>query len=69
MRVEAIVNRCYRFLNWTSIDGEILSVEPVYEFIPTKDMTLIANFFAIDFDEYVLTFWENTFMLNMAKIR
>jgi hypothetical protein len=29
---------------------------------------LTANFFAIDFDDYALTFWGNTFMLNMAKM-
>ena len=68
IRVEAFANNCYRFANWTTMDGDTLSVDYIYEFQATEDMTLIANFFALDFDDYALMFWDNTFMLDLAKM-
>jgi len=67
VRAEALVKECYRFANWT-IDGKEVSTDSVYEFEVTKDVTLTANFYALDFDTYCPTFWNNTFMLNRKKL-
>jgi len=66
-KVEAIVYHCYRFANWT-VNGIVVSVDNPYEFIVTEDVHLIANFYALDFDTYAPTLWDNTFMLNLKKL-
>jgi len=67
--VRAFKEECYRFVNWTTIDGIEVSRNPVYKFEVTEDITLIANFDALDFDTYSPTLWNNTFMLNLRKLR
>ena len=66
-RVEVFIDNCYRFTNWT-IDGNIVSNSKLYEFIVEKDVTVIANFNALDFDTYAPTLWNNTFMLNLLLL-
>jgi hypothetical protein len=67
-QVEAFVNDCYRFANWT-IDSVVVSGDNPYIFTVTKNVNLVANFYALDFDTYCPTLWENTFMLNLRKLR
>ncbi|MCL1850144.1 MAG: T9SS type A sorting domain-containing protein [Bacteroidetes bacterium] len=57
----------YQFINWTK-DGVIVSTKSVYEFPVVENVTLIANFYAIEFDDYAVTLWDNTFMLNLKKL-
>ena len=58
VRMESVANDGYEFLNWTS-DGEILSTEPVFEYIALNDVNIVANFIAknynvtIDYNEQV----------------
>jgi hypothetical protein len=59
---------CYRFKNWT-INGEVVSLSNPYEFIVTEDVTIVANFYILDFDTYCPTLWNNTFMLDLRKLR
>ena len=68
-QVEALKDDCYRFVNWTTINGEFVSKENPYSFEVTKDITLIANFSALDFDTYCPILWNNTFMLDLKKLR
>ena len=67
-QVEAAVNFCYRFDNWT-IDGEVVSYDNTYAFTVTSDVNIVANFYAVDFDTYSPTLWDNTFLLNLRKLR
>ena len=69
VQVEAIENSCYRFKNWTTENGELLSTEKLYPFTITSDTTLVANFHALDFDTYCLTLWDNTFLLNLQNLK
>ena len=57
----------YQFQNWTKNDL-VVSYNNVYEFSVTEDITLIANFYGLDFDTYAITLWNNTFMLNLKKL-
>jgi len=66
--VEAFVNDCYRFANWTK-DGEEVSTDSKYVFTITENINLTANFYALDFDTYSPTLWCNTFLLNLRKLR
>jgi len=68
VRVEAFVNDCYRFTNWTIDDVEISKNNP-YIFTATENVNLVANFYALDFDTYSPILWDNTFMLNLRKLR
>ena len=58
VRMEPVANEGYEFLNWTS-NGEILSTEPVYEYMALNDIDIVANFKAknynvtIDYDAEV----------------
>ena len=58
VRMESVANDGYEFLNWTS-NGEILSTEPVFEYIALNDVNIVANFIAknynvtIDYNEQV----------------
>jgi hypothetical protein len=65
--VTAFSSDCYRFKNWT-IDDEEISTDNPYAFIVTGNVTLIANFYALDFDTYSPTLWNNTFMLDLNKL-
>jgi hypothetical protein len=67
-QVEAFVKDCYRFANWT-IDSVVVSEENPYIFTVTQNVNIVANFYALDFDTYCPTLWENTFMLNLRKLR
>jgi len=69
VQVEAIVKDCYRFKNWTTITNVEVSKNPSYSFVITSDTTLVANFYALDFDYYTLLLWDNTIMLNLIKLR
>lgn len=56
VRMETVPNDGYEFMNWT-LDGEVLSKEPVLEYMALNDMDIVANFTAknylvsLDFDE------------------
>ena len=67
VQVEAFVNSCYRFANWT-INNVVVSVENPYVFTVTEDVSLVANFYALDFDTYAHTLWDNTLMLDLKKL-
>ena len=67
-QVEAFANNCYRFSHWT-IEDEVVSYENQYSFTVTDNVTLVAHFYALDFDTYCPTLWDNTFMLNLLKLR
>ncbi|MCL2435540.1 MAG: InlB B-repeat-containing protein, partial [Lentimicrobiaceae bacterium] len=67
-RVIAREQNCYSFVNWTTNDGEKLSTDIIYEFVVSKDTTLIANFSALCFDTYCPTLWCNTFMLDLHTL-
>lgn len=67
VEVQAFPANCYRFLNWT-VDATVVSTDNSYEFIVTEDITLVANFYAMDFDTYAPTLWDNTFMLNLKLL-
>ena len=66
--VEAFANHCYRFANWT-IDGMEVSSDNPYSFPVTKRINIVANFHALDFDSYSPLLWDNTFMLNLKKLK
>ena len=66
-KVEAFAYDSYQFQNWTKNDL-VVSYNNVYEFSVTEDITLIANFYGLDFDTYAITLWNNTFMLNLKKL-
>jgi M6 family metalloprotease-like protein len=66
--VEAFENSGYKFVNWTQ-NGTIISTDNPYQFIITEDMAWVANFeLVIPFDDYAVTKWDNTFMLNVRKL-
>jgi hypothetical protein len=67
VQIEAFVNSCYRFANWT-IDDVVISEENPYIHTVTDNITIVANFYALDFDTYAPVLWNNTFMLNMKKL-
>jgi hypothetical protein len=67
-KVEAVVNSCYRFSHWT-IDGVVVSKDNPYIFTVTQNVDLVAHLDALDFDTYSPTLWNNTFMLNLRKLR
>jgi len=61
-------NNGYNFVNWT-VNGESVSTESTYTFTVTEDVDLVANFNVIlDFDTYVATKWNNTFMLYRTTL-
>ena len=66
-QVQAFVNDCYRFVGWT-VDGELVSTDNPYVFTVMEDVDLVALFYALDFDTYASTLWDNTFMLNLKKL-
>jgi hypothetical protein len=68
VQVEALVNDCYRFTYWT-IDGVVGPTNNPYVFTATKNVSLVANFSVLDFDTYAPILWDNTFMLNLKKLR
>jgi hypothetical protein len=66
--IEAFTSSCYRFANWTTTEGEIIEWINPYSFTVTQDITIIANFYALDFDTYAPTLWNNTFMLDLRRL-
>jgi hypothetical protein len=66
--VEAFAKSCYRFEKWT-IDSVVVSFANPYTFTVTSDVNLVAHFSALDFDTYSPTLWDNTFMLNLLRLR
>jgi hypothetical protein len=67
VQANAFVKQGYRFLNWT-VNNIIVSLSNVYEFEATQNITLVANFYGLDFDTYAATLWDNTFMLDLKKL-
>ena len=68
VKVEAFVNNCYRFLNWT-IDDVVVSTDNPYSFTANQNVDIVANFYALDFDTYApVMLKDNTFMLNLKKL-
>ena len=57
----------YQFSGWT-INDTAVHFNNVYEFPATKSLTLVANFYGLDFDTYAATLWDNTFMLDLRKL-
>ena len=58
----------YNFVNWT-VNGEAVSTDNPYTFTVTEDIELVANFnVLLDFDTYVATKWNNTFMLYRTTL-
>jgi hypothetical protein len=66
-QVNAFVKQGYRFLNWTEEDS-IRASSPSFAFEVTRNITLVANFYGLDFDTYAATLWDNTFMLDLKKL-
>jgi hypothetical protein len=65
--VSAFPNQCYQFANWT-IDTVEVSTDTVYSFIVKEDVSLIANFYDLDFDTYTVMICEQIFLLNLRKL-
>ena len=69
--VTATAKEGYNFVNWTE-NGVEKSTNPSYTFTVTKDVTLFANFEKIikllKFEDYVVTKWNNTFLLDFTKL-
>ena len=55
LKLTATENFGYDFVNWTNANGDILSVEPVFNYVIEADETLIANFVKV-----------NTYSLSVA---
>jgi hypothetical protein len=69
--VSAIPNdACISFVNWT-VNGTVVSTENPYTFTATESVNLVANFhkLELDFDNYSPILWNNTFMLDLNKLR
>ena len=66
LEVKAFTKPGYQFANWM-VDSVVVSYSNIYGFFVTKDITLVANFYDLDFDTYAVTLWDNTFMLNLNK--
>jgi hypothetical protein len=57
----------YVFANW-SVNDSIVSTDNPYMFNAKKEISLVGNFeVLVPFDEYAVTKWNNTFMLNIRK--
>jgi hypothetical protein len=67
VRVEAFVNHCYRFVNWTINSIEVSTDNPFY-FTASEDVNIVANFYAIEFDSYAVTICERVILLNLKKL-
>jgi len=65
--LQAFAKQGSHFLNWT-IGNSVVSTENVYERLVTESITIVANFYGLDFDTYAATLWDNTFMLNLNKL-
>jgi hypothetical protein len=57
----------YLFSGWT-INDTVVDINHIYEFPATRSITLVANFYGLDFDKYAATLWDNTFLLNLGKL-
>jgi len=67
-KLEAFANRCYLFKHWT-INNKVVSTDNPFVFIVTENKNLVAHFVLLDFDTYAPILWDNTFMLNLRKLR
>jgi len=67
VQTKAFAKEGFQFANWT-IDSVIVSNSTIYEFIATRDILIVANFYELVFDDYAVTLWDNTFMLNLKKL-
>ena len=57
INIIAIPNSGWNFINWTDIEGNLISNQPEYSFLmPAEDLTLIANF---EMTGYTLTLVAN----------
>ena len=53
VNISAITNTGWEFINWTDVEGNLISNQPEYSFVITaKDLNLIANF---EMAEYNMT--------------
>ena len=68
VQVEALETSCYRFKEWT-IDDKVVSTAKLHEFTITDDVAIVANFYALDFETYSPTLWNNTFMLDLKSLK
>jgi M6 family metalloprotease-like protein len=57
----------YQFAGWSRNDT-IIATNNIFEFYANKDITLIAIFYGLEFDDYVVTLWDNTFLLDKKKL-
>jgi hypothetical protein len=46
----------------------VVSTGTSYTFTVTENVTIVANFYALDFDTYAATIWNNTFILNLILL-
>jgi len=67
VQVRAFEKDGYQFAHWT-IDDVVVSTTNSYRFYATRNLTIVAKFFILDFDTYAATLWDNTFMLNLKKL-
>jgi len=47
----------------------MVSSNNLYVFTVTENVNLVANFYALDFDTYSPMLWDNTFLLNLKRLR
>jgi hypothetical protein len=68
--VKAFVKSGYQFSNWTidSAGGDFVSASAIYEFPVVENITLVANFYGLEFDTYAATLWDNTFLLDLKLL-
>jgi len=68
--VTATANECWQFVSWT-INDVVVSTQNPFTFSATETAHLVANFDGpiLDFDTYASTLWNNTFMLNLNRLR
>jgi hypothetical protein len=68
--VTATPNDEYVFVSWTNKDT-VISTDASFTFKAIENLSLVANFRKaqfLPFDQYAVTKWNNTFMLNLKKL-
>jgi len=60
----------HQFIGW-AIDGTIVSTDNPFIFEATENLSIVAVFdeHLLDFDTYAVTLWNNTFKLNLNRLR
>jgi len=69
--VTATPNPEYLFIYWT-VNGKAVSTDKIYKFRASENITLVATFRlakSLKFDTYVVTKWNNTFVLNIKQLK